>query len=119
MARKLITAADGLAARIFHPDGKGLRGVTLLMPSGVRGLSLSVAVHDEKGKRKAMNCLSLKGQDFSLQWERAILQIADYYRILPSDPLYKQMLEAKEQFLTRYGMTLETQTITFQQAQLA
>ena len=115
MARKTITAADGLRAQIFHPEGLGLRGITLMNASGQRGLSLCVAVHNPEGKRKGINSLALQGRDFNKQWERAVEQIAVYYCILPDDPIYKEMIGASADFLRRYNLVLQPVQTVYQQ----
>ncbi len=114
MPKKLVTSALGLRAQIFHPDGKGLRGITLLRSSGHRKDCLYITVLDEFGGRKALTSYSLRDSDFRMQWARAVGKVAEYHQIGDDDPLYGEMLDAWREFLDRYSISLEP--ITYYQA---
>lgn len=116
MSQRAITNAATLKERVFHTDGTGLRGITLLQASAPRGVCLSVRVLDDEGKRKAITTVPLDGRDFFVQWRYAVDKIATYYNILLSDPLYAEMLAASSAFMRRYN--LKTKPVTYMEAEL-
>jgi hypothetical protein len=116
MPRQPVSNLPTLEERIFHSDGKGLRGITLLAASGRRGDALSVAVHDSEGKRKNITTLSLKGQDFNSQWVKAVDAIAAYHGDKVDNGLRRTMYEASGAFLKRYRLTLTPVVVAYHEA---
>lgn len=112
MAQPKITADDPMELRLFHPDGKGVRGITLI--SSANGLILSVVALRGDGTRHAITTYALRNKDFLEQWLRAVETIRKYYSLELHDPLVKRMEAAHEVFMARYN--LKTQTVVIREA---
>jgi hypothetical protein len=87
-------------------------GVTFMPRSGARPDANAVRTRADSGKCRATS-ISVEGVDFRDAYERAIHIFADLRGIDAADPLRGRLIETRDAFMNKYGLT--TRTVCYEQ----
>ena len=114
MAKPRLTEDTPIESRLFHLDGKGLRGITMI--NSTKGKRILVTALNKDGTRRQLTTYTLPNKDFSTQWQRAVESLRAHYGIEVDSDLHRRMINASDAFLTRYSLSLQPPVIVLQVA---
>jgi hypothetical protein len=87
-------------------------GMAFLPRSGARPDVVSIRTKVASGKFRATG-ISVENVDFREAYERAVHVFADMHEIDRADPLRTRLLDTRESFMKKYGLT--TRTVCYEQ----